>query len=184
MNSKIYFGRVSHRRFTPRQHAFSYRLFMLFVDLNELDRLFDRHWLWSARHFNLAWFRRSDHLGKPEQPLGEAVLDVVEDQLGRRPSGRIMLLTHLRYFGYLMNPVCFYFCYGENPETPDVIVAEVNNTPWGEQHCYVLDESDAGLHPSEKLVDKEFHDADQFFLHMERLHDGIAQRIHPATCLA
>ena len=139
MNSKIYFGRVRHRRFTPREHEFSYRMFMMYVDLDELDHLFDSHWLWSSRNFNIAWFRRSDHLGSADGPLVDAVLDVVEDRTGRRPSGRIMLLTHLRYFGYLMNPVCFYFCYGEDEQSLEAIVAEVNNTPWGEQHLYVLD---------------------------------------------
>ena len=139
MNSQIYFGQVRHRRFTPRSHTFAYRLSMFFLDLDEVTGLLDRFWLWSARGFNLAWFRRSDHLGSADVSLREAVLDEVESSTGRRPGGRVMLLIQLRYYGYLMNPVCFYFCYREDNETIDAIVAEVNNTPWREQHVYVLD---------------------------------------------
>ncbi len=49
------------------------------------------------------------------------------------------LLTHLRYFGYCMNPVSFYYCWNESDDALEAIVAEINNTPWGERHCYVLD---------------------------------------------
>ena len=45
------------------------------------------------------------------------------------------------YFGYAFNPVSFYYCFDAADTRVDTIVAEVNNTPWGEQHCYVLDES-------------------------------------------
>jgi DUF1365 family protein len=50
----------------------------------------------------------------------------------------VRLLTHLRYFGYVFNPVSFYYCYAVGGERLEAVVAEVNNTPWGEQHCYVL----------------------------------------------
>ncbi len=38
MNSCLYVGQVKHRRFAPRPHAFSYRLFMVYLDLGELQR--------------------------------------------------------------------------------------------------------------------------------------------------
>jgi len=66
---------------------------------------------------------------------------------GRRPEGAIRLLTHLRYFGYIFNPVSFYYCFDPEDKAVETIVAEVNNTPWGEQHCYVLDpKDDVGKH--------------------------------------
>jgi hypothetical protein len=86
----------------------------------------------------LAWLKREDHLGDPGQPLADAVRDLVAERTGRRPTGPIRLLTHLRYFGYCFNPVSFYYCFDPD-ERLQTIVAEVNNTPWGEQHCYVLD---------------------------------------------
>ncbi|MGB5623869.1 MAG: DUF1365 domain-containing protein [Gammaproteobacteria bacterium] len=148
-NSCIYEGRVRHRRFTPVEHAFDYRLFMMYVDLDEAPRLFRRRWLWSVSRRALAWLKREDHLGDPQQPLADAVRDLVAERTGRRPTGPIRLLTHLRYFGYCFNPVSFYYCFDAADEQVETIVAEVNNTPWGEQHCYVLDDGvnvgDAGM---------------------------------------
>ncbi len=141
MHSCLYAGQVRHRRFAPIEHAFSYSLFLTYLDLDELPTLFQGRWLWSSNRFSLAWFRRQDHLGNPNVPLSQAVRDLIEQQTGTQPQGPIRLLTHLRYFGYVFNPVSFYFCYDPSDEKVETIVAEVNNTPWGEQHCYVLGEA-------------------------------------------
>ncbi|MDW7535399.1 MAG: DUF1365 domain-containing protein [Candidatus Nitrotoga sp.] len=140
MHSALYLGSLRHRRFAPREHVFSYPLFMVYLDLAELDWVFTRRWFWSARCRALARFDRSDHLGDPALPLDTAVCDLVESRRGFRPSGPVRLLTHLRYFGYNFNPVSFYYCFDAADEKIECIVAEVNNTPWGERHCYVLDE--------------------------------------------
>ena len=139
-HSCIYEGSVRHRRFSPKPHDFSYRLFMMYLDLQELDYLFARRWLWSSKRFNLAQFRRTDHWGDPTVPLPQAISRLIEAHTGKAHTGPIRLLTHLRYFGYCFNPVSFYFCYDER-EVLQTIVAEINNTPWGETHCYVLNES-------------------------------------------
>jgi len=139
MNSCIYVGRVKHRRFTPRAHSFEYSLFMMYLDLSELPALFQSYWLWSLERPNLAVFKRKDHLGDKHVPLDEAVRDLVNERTGRRPDGPIRLLTHLSYFGFRFNPVSFYYCFNKQDTALEFIVAEVNNTPWGEQHCYVLD---------------------------------------------
>lgn len=138
LHSAIYEGRVRHRRFLSPRHQFQYRLFLMYIDLDELPRLFERRWLWSAKGPNLAWFRRQDHLGPAEQPLDEAVRDLVQQRTCCRPLGPIRLLTHFRYLGFGMNPISLYYCF-DTDETLQFVVAEVNNTPWGEQHCYVLD---------------------------------------------
>lgn len=138
MNSCIYEGLVRHRRFSPAQLSYQYSLYMMYLDLAELPHLFDRYWLWSAERPNVAWFNRRDHAGRAAVPLDQSVRDLVRSQTGRAPAGPIRLLTHLRYYGYGFNPVSFYFCLDAGGEHVDAIVAEVNNTPWGEQHCYVL----------------------------------------------
>ena len=78
------------------------------------------------------------------------------DKTGHRPAGPIRLLTHLRYFGYVMNPVSFYYVWNEADTRVETIVAEVHNTPWGERHCYVLE---TGLQPgtSRHQFSKAFH---------------------------
>jgi len=111
---------------------------MMYLDLAELPQLFRGRWLWSVRRTALARFRRSDHLGDPAVPLDEEVRQLVFRETGQRPSGPIRLLTHLSYFGYVFNPVSFYYCFNEADTMLETIVAEVNNTPWGERHCYVF----------------------------------------------
>jgi DUF1365 family protein len=159
MHSCLYVGRVRHRRFVPVGHAFTYRLFLLYLDLDELHTVFRGRWLWSVRRPTLACFRRSDHLGDPNTPIGDAVRDLVESRTGQRPNGPIRLLTHLRYFGYGFNPVSFYYCFDEEDTRVETIVAEVNNTPWGEQHCYVLKDAVGGRPGGARRyqMNKEFH---------------------------
>jgi DUF1365 family protein len=135
--SAIYTGKVRHTRLAPRRHDFEYSIFQLYLDLSELNHVFRGRWLWSAKRPALAWFRREDHFGDPSQPLDAAVRDLVESETGRRPEGPIRLLTHLRYFGYVMNPVSFYYCFDSSGEQVEYVVSEVHNTPWGERHCYV-----------------------------------------------
>ncbi len=139
MQSCIYEGRVRHTRTSPVMHRFSYRLFLMYLDLEELPELFERRWLWSGRRPAIAQFRRSDHLGPDHEALDESVRKLVAAKSGRRPQGPVRLLTNLSYFGYCFNPVSFYYCFDETDSTVETIVAEVNNTPWGEQHCYVLE---------------------------------------------
>ena len=117
---------------------FQYRLFFMFLDLDELPDLFDIHPLWSYEKSNIASFRRRDHFGDAAIPLDQAVRDLVEDKLGSRPNGPIRLLTHLRYFGHCFNPASFYYCYDSADTAVETIVVEIHNTPWGERHCYVL----------------------------------------------
>lgn len=199
-HSAIYEGWVRHRRFRPARHLFGYRLFMMYLDLDELPGLFDRRWLWSARRLNLACFRRADHLGDPRLPLDECVRQLVGDRSGRRPQGPIRLLTHLRYWGYGFNPVSFYFCFDRSDRDLETVVGEVNNTPWGEQHCYVLHRAmDSGPAPRKCYrFPKAFHvspfmgmkqdytwhftaPGDRLRVHMDNREDG--DRLFDATLL-
>jgi uncharacterized protein len=137
--SAVYEGVIRHRRLAPHAHHFQYKVAQLFLDLEEVEGIFKDRWLWSVGRRNLAEFRRSDYLGAPEVPLAQAVRDCVESATGRRPGGPISLLTHLRYAGYVFNPVSFYYCYTDTTRTQlDCVVAEITNTPWRERHAYVL----------------------------------------------
>ncbi|MFO7739993.1 MAG: DUF1365 domain-containing protein [Desulfatiglandaceae bacterium] len=160
MKSCLYRGKVRHRRFTPVLNTFQYRLYMIYLDLAEFAHVFDSHPLWSTEHVNLAYFRRRDHLGPPHIPLDRAVRDLVQAQVGMRPNGPIRLLTHLRYFGYCFNPVSFYYCYDPPDRRIEALVAEVHNTPWLEEHCYVFGEA-MNVHPhpgwKQYCFDKVFH---------------------------
>ena len=142
------------------EHAFTYPLFMMYLDLDELPELFDRRWLWSARGPAAAWFRRADYLGDPHAELSVAVRDRAEELTGSRPTGPIRMLTHLRYFGYVQNPVTFYYCFGVDSHRIDTILAEITNTPWGERHTYALT-ADEG---SPEVVDRAHRFAKAFHI--------------------
>ena len=138
MESCIFEGRVKHNRTTPVVHRFSYRIFYMYLDLDELPTLFRGRWLWSASRWALARFRRSDHIGDPAEPLAVSIRNLVEAETGSAPQGPIRLLTQLSYYGYCFNPVSFYYCFDASGTEVETVVAEVTNTPWGERQCYVL----------------------------------------------
>ena len=124
-----------------------------------MPTLFSKRWLWSTCRPALARFKREDHLGDAAQDLATAVRDFVQRETGIGLAGPIRLLTNLRYFGYGFNPVSFYYCFDEAGDEIEVIVAEVNNTPWGEQYCYILPDShNKGDRTTKRfLLDKRFH---------------------------
>ncbi len=137
LKSAIYSGWVRHRRSHPGTHVFRYKVFMMYLDLDELDRVFTGTRLWSVEKNNLASFKRSDYLGDPSIPLDTAVRMKVQQETGIYPSGAIRVLTNLRYFGYLINPITCYYIYDETGRL-QFLIAEVTNTPWNERHAYVL----------------------------------------------
>jgi DUF1365 family protein len=167
MQSALYLGRLRHRRFSPRAHEFSYPLFMSYIDLAEVDRMFAGRWLWSAHRPALAWFRRADFLGDPSVPLDRAVRDRVEHETGVRPAGPIRVLTHLRFFGFNFNPVTFYYCFDRRGEQVDVIVAEITNTPWKERHAYVCTRGEQSRSHLRFQFKKEFHVSPFMEMHYE-----------------
>jgi len=142
VKSCIYRGTVRHRRTSPVHHEFTYPLFMMYLDLQELPTVFARHWFWSTRAPAPAWFRRADYLGDPDVELSTSVRDEAHRLTGHRPEGPIRMLTHLRYFGYVMNPVTFYYCFAADGERVEVILAQITNTPWNERHTYAVRNSD------------------------------------------
>ncbi len=157
MESAIYEGTVRHWRFTPRRHRFAYPLFMLYVDLDELDQVGAVSRLLSTRRLALAWLRRGDYFGDPRTPWAEGVRRLVESRTGRYPPGAVRLLTHPRTLGMRMNPVSFYYCH-DGAGALAAVVAEVTNTPWGERHLYVVEADEArgdGLWRA--LLAKELH---------------------------
>ncbi|MEM9411682.1 MAG: DUF1365 domain-containing protein [Planctomycetota bacterium] len=171
--SRLYFGKVRHTRYAPKFHEFTYRLYLVYLDLDELDVAFRNRWFWSTRKFNLAWFRSTDHLRSIRQDsfsnLGpdsksdsnvdlKGLLTQFLSKQGVEGIRHIRLLTQLRYLGFVMNPVSFYYCYDES-ECLQAIVAQVNNTPWNEEHLYLIR---AGKNQNEKplgidRLQKAFH---------------------------
>ncbi|MGC3874181.1 DUF1365 domain-containing protein [Halomonas sp. GXIMD04776] len=137
--SRIYRGTLRHRRFIPRGHRFSYRLWMAWLDLDELPELFDNVPGFSTRRPALARFRREDYLAPHALPLKQAVRQRLEQELGAglaaRADGAVFVLTQLRLWGVIFNPITLYYLYDREGQLRAVL-SEVSNTPWGERQCY------------------------------------------------
>lgn len=139
MTSAIYTGSVRHRRKDSRARQFTYQVFMVYLDLEQYQKVFDQTPWWSYRRFSLAWFRAKDYLEGTNEPLLDQVKRKVLEQTGACVSGPVRMLTNLRYFGFLINPITCYYCFDANGKHIEFIVAEVTNTPWRNRIQYVLD---------------------------------------------
>ena len=118
LNSRLFQGWIRHRRYLPKKHHFRYPIFMSWIDLDELDEVMALSPFWSLERFNLVSFYRSDYLGEAGQDLSDAVKNRIKEHTGESFTGRICLLTHLRFLGFCFNPVSFYFCYPDGTEPP------------------------------------------------------------------
>jgi DUF1365 family protein len=121
-------GRVMHRRLQPLSHGFRYELSMYRLDFDELDALDAGLRLFGVDRARPVSFHRADHLPDVRARLrADGIADCIE---------RVELIANCRIFGYVFNPISFFFCYGAGDRLA-AIVCEVNNT-FGESHAYVL----------------------------------------------
>lgn len=192
--SRFGFGWVRHRRYSPRDHRFRYRLCMPLIDLDEAPDLFrgSRSWGWNRPA--LASFRREDYFGDPQRPLADCVREEVGRQLGETPAGRIEMLAHPRYFGYVQNPLTLYFCCDGDDDLVAVL-GQVTNTPWGQRVAYAMPvpkganrwqhRNDKGLHVSPFMpMDMEYQwqcsrNDKSLLVHIENHREGA--RVFDAT---
>ena len=78
LKSAIYTGFVEHSRYSPKSHYFKYKVFMMYLDLDEIDQVFSLSKLWSkVNPWAPAYFKRSDFLGNEMSSLKEEVLGKV-----------------------------------------------------------------------------------------------------------
>lgn len=195
-NSAIYEGLVTHHRFAPKPHGFRYKVFMMYLDLDELPDLFNNSKNWSYATKNWAWFKRSDYYGDAKKPLKQEISTLVQQTTGSEPRGAIRLLTNMRYFGHCFNPVSFYYCFEADGITLQAIVSHITNTPWGEDYAYVHDfnaEKSTKITKKGEItafkLDKQFHvspfmpmdikydwafkhETNQLLVHMKNFKDG------------
>ena len=147
-------GTVMHHRHRPAVHRFDYPLFALELDVDALDRV--PRPLAGDRPGWIA-FRSADHGPRDGSPLAPWIRRLLADNGMARADGRITLLTMPRLFGYLFNPVSFWFCHDRDGALRAVL-AEVNNT-FGEHHNYLVRRNDRGpIRPGDAMVtEKVFH---------------------------
>lgn len=142
LNSCLYECTVMHHRLSPKKHHFRYRIFMLALDLDEIDQLDRRLFGFSRNRWNLYTFRDRDHLTLPgleHATVRDNLHAWLEEQGVKLPTdSRIQLITLPRVLGHIFNPVSFYFCL-DSAGAPLCAVVEVGNT-FREMKPYLLRE--------------------------------------------
>lgn len=160
-HSSIYRGSIRHRRFLPKKHQFRYPLFMLYLDLDELESLCKSKWYCSLEKFNIVSFRRDDYYSPESGDLKQAVINKVTNNLTEQGLSapeieHVRMLCHARYFNAVFNPVTFYYCFDKANKLVSIL-AEITNTPWGERHAYVLPVGQSGEYGSYALKAQKYH---------------------------
>jgi uncharacterized protein len=133
-----------HNRLEPKVHRFHYNVFMFYVDLDELDMLSKKFFMFSRNRFNFFSFHDKEHLQLPAENPDRSkstkahILDYLAANNIHNATGKIMLLTNMNVLGYNFNPVSFYICHDQNDE-PVCCLVEVCNT-YREMKTYLLTE--------------------------------------------
>ena len=135
-SSCIYSGLITHKRFKPKKHFFSYKTFSLLIDLNEIEDLEKKINFFSYNKFNILSFYNIDHGPRD----GSSIIKWVNKTLTKAKinvkGGTIKLLCFPRFFGYVFNPLSVFYCYDKKLKLKAVLY-EVKNT-FNEQHTYVF----------------------------------------------
>jgi DUF1365 family protein len=166
VNSKLYVGELRHRRTKPKAYSFTYGVYYVDLDLDEIDEVARRIVPLSRNRFNVMSFLDRDHMGSaetnapatetcartgtpPRTPTmaGDGVRAAVRARLAARgidpDAVRVSLLTNTRILGYVFNPVSFYLVRDRADDALRTVLAEVHNTH-GEEHVYDLERVDDG----------------------------------------
>jgi DUF1365 family protein len=146
-----------HHRLAPKVHHFSHDIFMFYLDLDELEIVAQKIFLFSYNRKNLYSFRDTDHEPAGKNPLKERIVAFLrQNGIDLGPFGRVMLLTLSRVAGYVFNPVSIYYCF-DAKGSPVCSVAEVGNT-FREMKLFLLrrEELAAGTTFS-KVIPKHFY---------------------------
>ena len=142
MKPQLCTGSVMHARFaagqSPAAHRFVYPLFFLALPLSQLqdagNRLFG---IERARPLSLRFRDHGARDGSPPEPWIRRLLAAEGITTA---DGEVVLQTFPRIFGFVFNPVSFWFCHDRDGALRAVL-AEVRNT-FGDHHNYLVAHAD------------------------------------------
>jgi DUF1365 family protein len=138
LHSHIYLGNIAHRRFSPKKHSFNTSLYMLALEVSDIENTKGSFGIFGFSWFNLLRFVQKDYVTGKLFSLRERIRDKVVGLNGHNNIHKIVMLVQVRCFGIYFSPANFYFCYDEN-NICNQMLAEVSNTPWNERHYYLID---------------------------------------------
>jgi uncharacterized protein len=157
-SNAIFAGSVGHRRYVDRAHDFSYKIFVPWLKLSQVDDA-TKSWplIWRSAFAPISIVASDYMAGRSELSLRERIAGEIKSKLNVDWDGDGFLLAQPRYFGFVMNPLALYYCY-DRSNALQFIVGEITNTPWSERHCYVFDMRDSqSARPKTFQFKKDFH---------------------------
>ncbi len=156
MKSSIVEGKIWHARMQPTKHAFEYPVYFFKFDVDELHGLSKQCSFFSLNRWNVLSLKERGYLRPTEEGLRVKVENLLREGGIDESPAQIELVTQARYFGWVFNPVSFFFCRSRAGNLM-AVVADVNNT-FGEGHAYVLkDFRELSENRVEAHADKVFH---------------------------
>jgi DUF1365 family protein len=173
-------GWVNHSRLTPKKHEFTYPVFMFYLNIDDIECVLpvQTNHQWFSVFKSWAW-RREDYFDGSDKPLKQTIYHWVKEQGYPAPHGPITMLTNVRCFGYLINPITVYFLWDASGEHLDYMIAEVTNTPWRERQRYLLpcrsDHSEKHLTFNKTMHVSPFHDMDIQYRWQSRISENDIQ---------
>ncbi|WP_144213411.1 DUF1365 domain-containing protein [Shewanella donghaensis] len=179
-NSGIYHGEVIHRRFTPKNHSFTYGIAMLAIDLDEVDALTKVSRVFSDTKKAALTFKADDYLNALENQFDTTSLNSdaainskapvdqkVNDKVSRHQALKQRVLWAIEKLGAeiecdrvvfagQVRHFGFYFSpvnfyFCYQGDEAVYMLAEVSNTPWDQRHCYLVNLNET------TTTDKVFH---------------------------
>jgi DUF1365 family protein len=156
MNSCLYECTVMHLRTKPKKHRLLHKIFMFYLDLDEVDAICKNNFLIGHNRWRPYGFYDQDHLPLGKKTVRENVVDFLRSKGIMDEVGRVMLLVNLRTFGYVFNPLSVYFCFDKN-DRPLCSVPEIGNT-FGEIKAFILS--------PDTLKDNSFKDEQKKFYYI------------------
>lgn len=133
-------GQVMHERLRPVWHRFVYPVF--YVRLN-VAAMGDMGNTWFGVDRKRLMSIRSRDYGPRDGSSLDRWMRAQLQQAGLPDDGDIWLQTFPRLFGFVFNPVSFWYCHDRDGQLRAVL-AEVNNT-FGDTHRYLLTAPDGGV---------------------------------------
>jgi DUF1365 family protein len=146
MTPQLCTGTVLHARFAARQspaaHRFVYPLFFVALPLSQLPDAGNR-WFGIERARPLS-LRFRDHGAHDGSPLLPWIRQLLADEGIATADGEVVLQAFPRLFGFVFNPVSFWFCH-DRTGALRAVLAEVRNT-FGDRHNYLV------AHPDQRPI--------------------------------
>ena len=140
MSHKFFEGNIYHKRYSPKEHNFKYKFFMIDIDISKLDTLNNKYF--SQNSFNLFSFNTKDHFGESDN-FKENIENLLE-KYDLKATEKMRFITLPRIIGYVFNPISALVLF-EN-DKPSTMLVEVHNYNGGRVIYHVHLETDDNKH--------------------------------------